>query len=221
MTLEIPKGDWTFKTAEIAQGFDSHVREQLPWYDLATGIVAHYARHYIHRGGTVYDLGCSTGNFGKAIEATLKQRQARLIAIDNSQEMGKLYTGPGQFICDDLESFRPEPFCVAVCFLSLMFVGIESRRRLVSDLIDRCKLGGAIIVVDKIESDGGYLGQIASRLTLAGKVATGTKPDEIIAKEISLSGIQRPLNRSEIFGVEIFRFGEFMGFVYEKTAEQA
>ena len=62
--MQIPDS-WTFKTDEVAQGFDSHVREQLPWYDALTQLVAMIARHYLPVGATAYDIGASTGNMGK------------------------------------------------------------------------------------------------------------------------------------------------------------
>ena len=37
--MDIPK-EWTFENASVAQSFNQHVREQLPWYDLVTGAVA-------------------------------------------------------------------------------------------------------------------------------------------------------------------------------------
>lgn len=41
--------------------------------------------------------------------------------------------------------------------------------------------------------------------------------DEIVAKELSLAGVQRPLRRTEIpeRAVEIFRFGDFAGWISE------
>ena len=41
--------DWTFRG--FSGQFDGHVREQLPWYDMATAAVAMIARHYIPHGG--------------------------------------------------------------------------------------------------------------------------------------------------------------------------
>ena len=99
--MKIPT-NWTFQSKEVADGFDSHVREQLPWYDLATFSVAHIARHYIPEGGTVLDLGASTGNIGRAISETLEDRNANLIAIDRSKEMCDLYEGAGKIECADL-----------------------------------------------------------------------------------------------------------------------
>ena len=56
--MDIPR-EWTFENTDVASGFDRHVREQLPWYDLVTGAVAHIARHYIPKDGLVYDIGAS------------------------------------------------------------------------------------------------------------------------------------------------------------------
>jgi hypothetical protein len=39
----IPK-EWTFHSDAVADKFDRHVREQLPWFDLAAQAVAHFAR---------------------------------------------------------------------------------------------------------------------------------------------------------------------------------
>lgn len=58
---------------------------------------------------------------------------------------------------------------------------------------------------------------VMMRLALAGKVAQGVPADEIVAKELSLAGVQRPLKRAEIpeTAVEIFRVGDFAGWVIE------
>ena len=84
--MQIPS-DWTFKNLEVANGFDAHVRATLPWYDLATGAVAHVARHYLPQNGLIYDIGASTGNIGRALSDVIESRQARLVAIDDSESM--------------------------------------------------------------------------------------------------------------------------------------
>jgi tRNA (cmo5U34)-methyltransferase len=59
------------------------------------------------------------------------------------------------------------------------------------------------------------------RLALAGKVATGVPAEAIVKKELSLAGAQRPIDPFSLLfldkGVkEIFRFGEFAGWVATK-----
>jgi tRNA (cmo5U34)-methyltransferase len=53
------------------------------------------------------------------------------------------------------------------------------------------------------------------RLTLDWKLKNGATAEEIISKELSLSGVQRPMTKSELTGKEFFRFGEFVGWVIE------
>lgn len=217
MTLEIP-ADWTFKNRSVADGFDAHVREQLPWYDLASGAVAHVARHYIPQNGLVYDLGASTGNIGNLLRANLEARNATLIAVDDSQQMADLYRGPGQLILGDLTEIEYQPFDVAILFLVVMFLPPDRRGKYLDDLYQTLKPGGVIIVVDKADESCGYLATILRRLTLAGKVSTGTSADDIINKELSLAGIQRPIDINILPGDPqvFFRFGEFTGWIIEK-----
>ena len=213
--MEIPT-DWTFKTADVADGFDQHVREQLPWYDLMSGAVAHIARHYIPDGGTVYDLGCSTGNIGKLLADTVAARNVNFIPVDNAETMRSLYEGPGEFTVADVATMKLEDFDVAIAFLCLMFVPRATRSMLVARLRSQCRKGGAVIVVDKMQSAGGYLGSVMNRLTLAGKAAAGVPAAEIIKKELSLAGIQRPLEPAELpDAIKVFQFGEFSGWVME------
>ena len=213
--MKIPV-DWTFENADVAEHFDAHVREQLPWYDLATGMVAHIARHYVTDHGLIYDIGASTGNIGTAMAATIRARLARLIAIESSTHMAGHYAGPGDLIVADARDVSFEPFDVAVAFLVFMFLPVPDRITLLRELEAAVKPGGAIVIVDKQEQPGGYLGTILHRVTLAGKVATGTSSEDIVAKELSLQGVQRPLSPDfPPAGREVFRFGEFVGWVVE------
>ena len=216
MPMTIPR-DWTFKTSDVATEFDQHVREQLPWYDLTTGVVAHVARHYIPEGGRVYDIGASTGNIGAALADTLISRRAEFIPIDNSAAMADIYQGPGNLIVADAAEYDYEPFDLAVLFLCLMFVPPSKREAFVGRLRQRLRPGGAIIIFDKCEPVTGYVATVLWRLALAGKAAAGVDAREILAKELSLGGVQRPINPQEIApATEIFRFGDFAGWVIEK-----
>lgn len=215
--LKIPF-EWTFRDRRIASGFDKHVRQQLPWYDMTTGVVAHVARHYITEGALCYDIGASTGNIGQAIRPILLQRKARLIALDSAPEMAPQYRGPaGELVIANALDFEFEPFEFAACFLCMMFMPPGRRADWLQDLITKIKPGGALVIFDKLEPESGYMASVMLRLALAGKVAQGVPASEILAKELSLSGVQRPLRRSEIpdSAVEIFRFGDFAGWVIE------
>lgn len=215
----IPK-EWTFKDAHVASEFDSHVREQLPWYDLVSSAVAHIARHYLPEDGLVYDIGTSTGNVGRQLQDSLKVRNARLVAIDNSPDMIAKYAGPGEPVIADALTFDYETFDVGILFLVLMFMPVSSRKEFVRRLVGKMAPGGALIIVDKVEVSRGYISTVLHRLTMAGKVAAGCDMAEVTLKELSLGGVQRPLPhdfgmRIDYHCTEFFRFGEFAGWVVE------
>lgn len=55
------------------------------------------------------------------------------------------------------------------------------------------------------------------RLTMSWKLNNGARPEDIISKELSLSGVQRPLNPA-VLGPDarqFFAFGEFAGYLIE------
>lgn len=216
--MHVPR-EWTFENATVAASFDQHVREQLPFYDLATGAVAHIARHYIPQNGLVYDIGASTGNIGRALEPMLTQRNAKLIPIEPAVQMAALYEGPGKddLITEDARSVTYHRCDLIVCFLSLMFLPVSGRKTFLAWLRSHLNPGGALIVVDKCTATSGYAATVLWRLTLAGKVAAGVDPAEIVAKELSLGGVQRPLHREELplDAIEWLRFGEFCGWLIE------
>lgn len=215
MTMKIPN-TWTFKTKEVAGHFDSHVREQLPWYELCTSMATYLARSYLSESGTFLDLGCSTGNMTSSMKEYINDQGIKCISVDNSPEMEKLFTGVGKFVLDDISRYELPKFDVCMCFLSLMFVPIDRRSVLIRRLTDRCNKGGAIIIVDKIVAGNGYLGTVINRVAMSNKVVTGCDPKEIIEKEISLSGVQRPMSEGDFEGfTKWFQIGDFAGYIKE------
>lgn len=217
----IPR-NWNFEDSRVAAAFDRHVREQLPWYDLATDAISVIVRHYLRQGGKMYDIGASTGNIGRACLETIVDRGVGLIGIEKSEAMAKLWKGHGDIVCADAVGYPYRPFDVAVCFLVLMFLSPSEQEHLISRLIEKCRRGGAIIVFDKMVNPGGYFGTVMSRLTLAGKVAANVPSDEVIAKELSLSGVQRPVQPTLLLTRgfrRFFAYGEFSGFIFEKNRE--
>ena len=117
---------WTFRSRAVAKHFDQHVREQLPWYDLATNAVAHFGRHYIPRGGPVYDIGASTGNIGLA---SRKPSTNGKRASPPSRKAGRWPTATRDrpTCVADAVTFDYQPFDFAVCFLVLMFLPVDTR----------------------------------------------------------------------------------------------
>lgn len=207
--------DWTFQG--FSKQFDGHVREQLPWYELASTAMGLIARHYIPKKGTVYDLGASTGNVGRALASTLEMRSARLTALDECPDMVEAYNAPGRPLRADITRFDYKPFDVCIAFLVFMFLAVPARRKLLARLRQQLRPGGAIIVFDKSVPPGGYPATVLARLAWASKLDQGVEPGAVVQKELSLSGVQRPLYSGDIGedAVEVFRYGDFAGWIIE------
>lgn len=215
-------GDWSFENPEIAEKFDTHVREHLPWYDLATGVVKHLVQHYLPQGGLMVDAGASTGNIGRAVASILSKRDAQLVPFDNSESMKEVYCGPGDLRLGDIRTFDFDHLSpdIIVCFLTLMFVPVAERAQVIRNMISALRPGGALIIFDKMCQGHGHAASAIYRLTLAAKYEAGARSEDIIRKELSLAGVQRPMSLSELDGFHpVFRFGDFAGWLIEKTSK--
>lgn len=215
--MQIPE-NWSFDNAEVAAGFDKHVREQLPWYDIVTDSIVHIARHYIPQGGLIYDIGCSTGNISNALSDVITARNASIVGIENSKKMVEQFKGKGTVEHADAVDFEYKPFDVAILYLTMMFIPVSFRTKLLATLAQQMRAGGAIIIVDKVLPQRGYTSIVLSRMALAQKVSANVPAKEILSKELSLSGVQRPIDPAMLGAnaVEFFRLGDFAGWIIEK-----
>lgn len=216
-------GSWTFNTDSVADNFDSHVREQLPWYSIVTRGLVTIAREYIPEGGTVYDIGASTGNIGTALLDVIRDRKVDFHAIEPSAHMADRYRGPGRLHRETAQDFEYEKFDCAIAMLTMMFVPVARRRDLIRKLEGSIRTGGAIVCVDKTYAPGGRAGGTFRRMAWDFKQEHGATGDEIVSKELSLTGIQVPIcldQWAEHFRVtQWFQMGEFGGWVFERMRD--
>ena len=215
---------WTFDSKEIAETFDNHVREQLPWYELVTEAVTYITRNYLPHRGVVVDIGASTGNMVHKIAPLVSERLGEIVAIEKSASMCDVlrnkYTKKNDWIhvkeMDITKTIMPKGD-VYIMFLTMMFIPVEHRKALINSMRANCKRGGVIVVVDKVCDHQGYFSTVLKRLTMHFKLQQGAKPEDVLTKEMSLAGIQIPIDPA-ILGDEakqFFRMGEFAGWVIE------
>ena len=219
MAMQIPE-NWNFKNKSVADNFDNHVAEQLPWYHMAQNMAAHLLRSYLGNKSVLLDVGCSTGGITKSLKKTLSDRECYALSLDISQEMIDNFDGYGDSVCCDAMSDEAIIEFDACCvFLTLMFLPVKDRFDFIQNLIDKANKGGVIIIVDKVEQIKGYLGTSISRMTLSNKLDGGANPKEILEKELSLCGAQRPIDSGLLEGlgfIKWFQAGDFAGWAYEK-----
>jgi tRNA (cmo5U34)-methyltransferase len=213
---------WTFETQEIANTFDNHVREQLPWYDMVTESVSYIIKNYLSENDTVVDIGASTGNMIDKIIPLVQERSCYITAIEKSETMfEKLKNKYANESCvelvdADVMDIQLPKAKVYVLFLTLMFIPVHQRKKLMQTIRNKCEEGGVIIVVDKVCDHLGYFSTVLKRLTMHFKLLQGAKPEDVLTKEMSLAGVQIPIDISLLCDAkEFFRMGEFAGWVIE------
>lgn len=209
---------WNFRDKEVAENFDEHVKSQLPWYDMALDMLAHLITSYAKEHAVIYDFGASTGNLENKIDELIEKRMLHFKPVDYSEEMKKKYKGRTPLIVEDFRDINIESFDVAVCNLSLMFLHPIDRNRFLKKLSESMRdRFSTIIVVDKfISYNNSYLEQVMYKFTMKNKMKS-TSADEILKKELSLSGVQFPIHISELeelfFCNQVFQVGNFRGYV--------
>jgi tRNA (cmo5U34)-methyltransferase len=212
---------WTFEDSDLANNFGQHVRGQLPWYDLATGLVRCIAENYLPEDGLMYDIGASTGNITSACADLIESRSVHAISIEPSQEMCKKWKGKGDLVNDFAENYNFKEYDFAVCFLTFMFIRASKRRGVFDLLRSKIKEGGSLVIVDKFEGSGGYADTVRRRMTMRQKIASGEDAQSILDKELSLSGVQRPLGSEYADGEKFFQIGEFHGIIFSHNSQLA
>jgi tRNA (cmo5U34)-methyltransferase len=216
--FQAPK-TWTFQADAIAASFDEHVREQLPWYELATRGTRLLGAHYLGHGSRAYDIGAGNGNMARAFADLIKDRSIDFTSIEASKEMAKTFKAPGRLVVADACEASYEGADLVISFLTLIFIPPAARGALLERIIASLRPGGALIGVERVLPDSAYPSLACARLTLWQKEQQGASPAEIYAKEMSLIGIQRPMDLrhlSSLGAVEWFRMANFVGFVVEK-----
>ena len=91
------------------------------------------------------------------------------------------------------------------------------RGKFLDKFVKALQPGGAIVMVERMQAGSGYTSTVSARLTLSNKLKAGVSPNDIVSKELSLSGVQRPLDSKELpeGAVEFFRLGDFAGWIIE------
>jgi tRNA (cmo5U34)-methyltransferase len=210
--------DFTFQG--IAGEFDSHVRGQLPWYDTVKNIVCFIIRSYLQNHGIIYDIGCSTGNIARRLLNTVNGRDYKIIGIDREQKMLDLYPKDEktQTFRADCVTFDYEPFDVGLLFLTCQFLDVNIRKEFLEKLYRIKKKGGIIIIIDKFinGSTDAYFNSVMNKFNMLLKLENGLTAEDILNKELSLTGVQFPLSKhEELPGKQItfFAMGDFRGYV--------
>lgn len=206
-----------FDFAKAAPTFNEHIKGQLFWHE-------HFLRHflpeiasvYMEPDSVMYDFGASTGNVGLVLRDKIKERNIQFYAIEKCQEMEPYYLGNYEnLIIADMLDVCVREFSFATSILALSFVHPSKRTDFIQKLKHQCKNGGAFLILEKMMPHGGYLGTALNRITWRNKLENGESLEQVVYKELSLSGVQYPLCEKELEGFKlVWAYGDFRSYIW-------
>lgn len=145
--------------AAVADVFDDMVNRSVPFYGEIQRMIAELAARHATDQSNIYDLGCSTGTTLLSMNKVVKQL-VQYTGIDDAPEMlekckSKLdaagFSKPVNLVCAHLgETLLINNASVVVMCLTLQFVPVELREKLLAQVVNGLNQGGVIILVEKI-----------------------------------------------------------------------
>ena len=234
----VPSGArWEFDQT-VTDVFEDMLERSIPQYrvmraavtDLAADIIAgDLGTKAEGHGAVIVDIGCSRGD----AMAPLVERfpKASFLGLEISEPM--LETARSRFsgmsnvrieawdLRKGLPAYRTATVVLSV--LTLMFVPIEHRLRLLRRLADMIMPGGALIIVEKILGASAKIDEVMVDRYYAMKAANGYSAEEIERKRMALEGVLVPmaadwnedmLRRAGFEEIDAFwRWFNFMGWI--------
>lgn len=196
-----PEGRWVFDAA-VAACYDDMLARSIPDYDGMRAAVAALATRFARPGTDVVDLGCSLGGALQSVLARCGDG-LRYHGVDDSAPMlaaarerlaDEIAAGVVTLHPLDLRDEYPAVRAsVTLAVLTLQFIPIERRQRLLRRIFDATLPGGALIVVEKVLGATADLDDAQVDAYYALKAGNGYNATSIAAKRRALEGALVPL----------------------------
>ena len=198
-TKQRATGDFLFDD-NVASVFDDMINRSIPGYRNIISMIGVMAKRHCQEGSEIYDLGCSLGAASFAIAEQIACENCLIHAIDSSQAMisrlqDRLQTsGTPQIVsqCADITDVEINNASVVVLNFTLQFVPRRSRDALIQKVYEGLKLGGILIISEKIEFPDPTLNEMFTELYYNFKEQMGYSKMEISQKRTALENVLVP-----------------------------
>lgn len=200
---ETTPGDrWEFNE-EVTDAFDDMLARSIPQHDVMREAVLELGSRFVRPGSTIVDLGCSRGEalapfvtkFGTACSYLGVEVSAPMRAA--AERRFSEYVDPFIKIkVEDLdlrESYPAPSACLTLAVLTVQFVPIEHRLRLLRDAYRHTERGGALILVEKVLGADADIDAAMVALYYDHKRRAGYTAEQIDRKRLSLEGVLVPV----------------------------
>lgn len=192
----LPAGKWEFNE-EVTEVFDEMLERSIPDYEGMRETTAELAIRFAQEGSYIVDLGCSRGSALKPIHAVL-ERYVYYAGVEVSEPMrvaARKEIPFAEILGTDLRHDYPVlDSSVVLSVLTLQFIPIEYRQKIVQEVYDSLRPGGVFLLVEKILGRDSVINELFIETYLERKGANGYSPEEINRKRESLEGVLVPVS---------------------------
>lgn len=179
------------------------IARSVPGYAQILGLLPTLAKQFRAPNHQYYDLGCSLGAGMLALAEGLKGDQCTITGIDNSaamlheaRSMLDLYPAQNHVIFQleqaDVVAANLMPAAMVLLNFTLQFIAIERREDLVGKIYSSLRVGGALVLSEKIKFDDPLTNQALTELHHQYKTDQGYSQLEISQKRTALENVLIP-----------------------------
>lgn len=195
-------GKWEFDK-EVAECFDDMLERSIPQYAIMRQLSTDLAKEYAISNTPIVDLGCARGG---AIRDLMQDLDAghTFIGIDCSMPMiceaRNAFKNQENtvFMYHDLREGFPSLTSPSIIFsvLTLQFIPIEYRQKIIKDIYKSLRPGGAFILVEKVLGNSAEHEETFTKLYYELKQQNGYSYEDIKRKRYNLEGVLVPCSAS-------------------------
>ena len=198
----MPSGNsWIFDDS-VTKVFLDMLQRSIPQYEVMRQAIFDIGIHFVQPQTCIVDLGCSRGdslapfierfggqNFYLGIDNSLPMLEFATIRFKSEIEK-KLV----RLLNMDLSAqFPGVKSSLTLCILTLQFIAVENRQRILEDVYRNTLPGGAVILVEKVQGAGTNIDNMMIYLYHEFKKGNGYSEEEIERKRLALRNVLTPL----------------------------
>lgn len=198
----IPSKRWEFNEA-VTNCFDNMLERSVPGYNRMRELVFEFGKEFVQEHTTIVDIGCSLGNaiypfvekFNQSCHFVGIEPSSSMVVRARERYQKEIELGIVEIFEKKVEEFVPKQnVSLILSVLTLQFVNVEDRYRVVQELYTSLVPQGAMILVEKTNSANFDLFE---KIYYNLKRKNGYSEEQIYSKKESLSNCLVPLSREE------------------------
>lgn len=196
-----PGVKWEFDE-KVTEAFPSMLERSIPSYNVMRSLCFDLACEYVRPGADVLDLGCSRGD---AIMPLVEKYavQNRFFGVEVSPPMLEICRSRFErwinldvvkILDTDLRTaYPPVHACVTMAILTIQFVPIEHRLKILRNIYKHTNVNGALIMVEKVIGSSAEMDGLLVKHYYKMKAENGYTQEQIDRKRMALEGVLVPV----------------------------